>query len=399
MKVIKRNQGITLIALIITIILMLILAAVSITMAIDDGIFNYAEKAAGDTQKTIDDEQILVNHIMENYIKPNTGKRVHNWVRGKGEKIDTFTCAHCNVTYTMGQEVDYTAKGLASTTLSEDKSGLDTYIYWRDSYPDANNINQTNGEQTIEKQSTSWVVLGIEDTDEDGINETLLITTSAPVGATSDSDLWFYGGAGYCNVEEQLNRICEDLYSNNEYGLARSMKIEDVNSAFNFTPLGGLVYDDTASKYYTSGNLTTKLKELSAWEKVWDSTRYTPDYKNTKEILGKYILNGYWYEVTNGTYLDNYINDDLTPITELEKNTIFGKNTEYYYWLATCGMYGSEFDNSFMPYFGVGAVYTADEVSTVDSAYYVYDAHGGDGGDCLKLRPVVSLQSKLPKAK
>ena len=46
----KRNKGITLIALIITIIIMLILAAVSISMAVNGGLFNYAGKASKETE-------------------------------------------------------------------------------------------------------------------------------------------------------------------------------------------------------------------------------------------------------------------------------------------------------------------------------------------------------------
>ena len=46
----KKNQGITLIALVITIIVMLILVGVTITMAVNGGLFEYAKKAAGETE-------------------------------------------------------------------------------------------------------------------------------------------------------------------------------------------------------------------------------------------------------------------------------------------------------------------------------------------------------------
>ena len=46
----KNYKGITLIALIITIIVMLILAAVTINIAINGGLFEYAEKSATDTK-------------------------------------------------------------------------------------------------------------------------------------------------------------------------------------------------------------------------------------------------------------------------------------------------------------------------------------------------------------
>ena len=55
----RQNKGITLIALVITIIVMLILVAVTISMAINGGLFDYAGKAVGETQNAIDEEQKL----------------------------------------------------------------------------------------------------------------------------------------------------------------------------------------------------------------------------------------------------------------------------------------------------------------------------------------------------
>jgi len=55
----KNYKGITLIALIITIIVMLILVSVTITIAVNGGLFDYAKKAAKDTNMSIEDEQSL----------------------------------------------------------------------------------------------------------------------------------------------------------------------------------------------------------------------------------------------------------------------------------------------------------------------------------------------------
>ena len=61
MKKLKTKNGITLIALIITIIVMLILVAVTINMAINGGLFEKAGKATGDTRNAMDAEQALAN--------------------------------------------------------------------------------------------------------------------------------------------------------------------------------------------------------------------------------------------------------------------------------------------------------------------------------------------------
>ena len=60
-KELKSRKGITLIALIITIIVMLILVAVTITMAINGGLFEYAGRAGRDTNNAIKAEQKLAD--------------------------------------------------------------------------------------------------------------------------------------------------------------------------------------------------------------------------------------------------------------------------------------------------------------------------------------------------
>ena len=57
----KTQKGITLIALVITIIVMLILVGVTISMAVNGGLFDYAGKAVGDTNNALKAEQQLGN--------------------------------------------------------------------------------------------------------------------------------------------------------------------------------------------------------------------------------------------------------------------------------------------------------------------------------------------------
>ena len=55
----KGNKGITLIALVITIIVMMILVAVSVTVALDGGLFGTAKDAASKTQIEAEKEMLL----------------------------------------------------------------------------------------------------------------------------------------------------------------------------------------------------------------------------------------------------------------------------------------------------------------------------------------------------
>ena len=62
MDVMKRNnKGITLIALVITIIVMLILVGVTISMSVNGGLFTYAGRAASETNKAIEDEKTMLD--------------------------------------------------------------------------------------------------------------------------------------------------------------------------------------------------------------------------------------------------------------------------------------------------------------------------------------------------
>ena len=66
----KAEKGITLVALVITIIVLLILAMVSISIVNQQGLFNRANNAATTYNKAAEDEQANVNYaekIIDNY--------------------------------------------------------------------------------------------------------------------------------------------------------------------------------------------------------------------------------------------------------------------------------------------------------------------------------------------
>lgn len=70
----KGQKGITLVALVITIIVMLILVGVSVTVALKGGLFGTAETAVDKTQNALDEEQnldsgkVTVNNVEKNVI-------------------------------------------------------------------------------------------------------------------------------------------------------------------------------------------------------------------------------------------------------------------------------------------------------------------------------------------
>ena len=69
----RTQKGITLIALVITIIVMLILVAVTITMAVNGGLFQYASDAAKGTNNSIKDESNLGDGNLTIKVKDASG--------------------------------------------------------------------------------------------------------------------------------------------------------------------------------------------------------------------------------------------------------------------------------------------------------------------------------------
>ena len=377
----KNHNGITLIALVITIIVMLILVSVTISMAVNGGLFGYAGRAARETEEAKQKELDWLNVeglSTDQLIAKYTGEEVeevHNWTRSG----DTFTCSHCNLEVEMGQIVEYSPNTVTTpSTVSGTDSGVSAGIT-------AGNLNAgdfgTGGSQQILQESLTWVVLGIEDKNGNGINESLLITTATP----TNTELILYGAAAYNNGPSLMNKVCKDLYSSNTYGNARSMTIEDVNRAVNLTDTRGSYWDTSGTPHKV--NAGTKFSDLPAEVKSAITTNGTRTPNGT--LLDNYIIDGYYYYVNgNGNNLVDDIHTSRS-INEREVAIIFG-NFNYAHWLASrssyvCANYGYA---SFGPGFvNVGIVYSYRQL---------FDSDGYEDSDHIGLRPVVSLISSIP---
>lgn len=68
----RKNKGITLIALIITIIILLILVGVSVNLLIKGDLFGSAEKAVNGTNAKVEEQQTRVDELMDKLDKANT---------------------------------------------------------------------------------------------------------------------------------------------------------------------------------------------------------------------------------------------------------------------------------------------------------------------------------------
>ena len=417
----KKEKGITLIALIITIIILLILVGVSVNLLIKGDLFGSAEKAVKGTNAKVEEQQSRVDDLMgklndvENKNSGNTIQEVHNWIRTG----DNLTCKHCNVTLTIGQELDYKDNGKGTSNISAEKASgytgeetvgiLNNGIKLASLNSNTNlkiahkgGFNRPETTQTISKDSnTKWVVLGAEDSNNNGTNETLLITTQAPTIGT----IALYGAAGYNNCIDEINRMCKELYGEE----ARGMTIEDVNNCLQYTPPAGMCakIDSSTNEttYYTLpkgtkisdlgtsyGNIWTDIQNNTYKEEDGTKKYFTPsnpEGSTNSSVVGDIKIDGYGYVADSTVEAPEGIPVLPESTTTATKNVIFGTNNSYVYWLASRGVYaGSDYAR-----FGPGAVLGGCASSYCDLFYSRGDSRGYDE---VSLRAVVSLRSDIP---
>ena len=382
----RKNKGITLIALIITIIILLILVGVSINLAIKGDLFGSAEKAVSGTNDKVAQEQTRVDELMGELERVESQNAVHNWQYTDSTRAKIrCTCARCKAfndgdstgrTLSIGQQIGETESKTGSTSITSAKSGY-------------------SSDQTLklDNEETKWVVFGYEDKDKDGKNEVLLLTTEHP----TTNKIYFGGAAAYNNAVDEVNRMCKELYGTN----ARGITIEDVNRALGYTPAGGMYYlNDT---YNTTSNLTTKLKDLGD---MWTAIKNNNDTNNSGKYydpnhpegisdngaaLGEYELNGYFYAIDSTVGTPTGVPQVSSEISATAKAMIFGSSKKNYgYWLASRGVdAGSDY-----AVFGPGFVVNG----YADSCYGSVDSSGNAFGYGLCFRPLVSLTSEIPAA-
>ena len=358
-------------------------------------------KTAGDKYKTAYEEESNMSQIeingkkydsIEDYLAGvESIPEIHNWVRTG----DNIKCEHCNTSLIIGQKLNYTTKGgTGSSSISEEKSGI------AQAKTDGKSWATSLGVQTVNIASdeTKWVVLGVEDSNKNGTNETLLLTTQTP----TTGKIRMYGYQPYNHAVEEINRMCKEIYGTD----ARGMTIEDVNACLKYVAPAGMCGKDNSGTlvYYTVPE-GTKISDLgSSYGDIWtdiqnntyqeeDGTKkyFTPNCPEgttDSSVLGNIPVDGYLYvaDSTVGAPTGIPVLPDST--TTATKTLIFGTNNSNMYWLASRGV----FADSVCAPFGPGAVFGGDAGSVVGLFY----SYGVSNDFELPLRCVVSLRSDIP---
>ena len=253
----NKEYGITIISLVVTIIVLLILAGISVMMISgNNGILNRSgdtKKLTKETQKyeeihtvvlgsydksanlDIDDLLANLNEIKDITVTPT---------QKNGTNTFPVTVATENKTYEITSDGDF------EEIIIADRTGISVGDYITYTSPTAS-VTFTDADTGYSTYATTPATLTAKDTfrvmdiDSNG-NMTL-------IGAMSSADLqiYFSGAKGYNNAVYTLNKKCSDLYEDTTKGItARSIKVEDITSKFNDTGNGKITT-------YISNNLPT----------------------------------------------------------------------------------------------------------------------------------------------
>jgi len=383
----KNAKGITLIALVITIIVLLILAGIAISMLSgENGILRKAadSKVRTDEESTL--EQIKLGAtaaMMHEKHKILDAESLKKALENQGLKNPEVTGDATNGYEVLVNGVSYSISGSGKISIDQkwrykkDKDGretivtngeidlpIGTYISYnagdttasttettytskKGTYASMGNTSATatpvRGSGYSEEQkfdaklySGKWKVLGLDRTTGE-----ILIVSADGIKTNTNNNYYLRGYTGVQYGEIELDNICKIF----GYGkgastttVARSMDVEDINRLTGYNPNNIGVYDPEQTgngTRYDYDSTNRKITEYS--NKVtysWTATSKEISYKGTNNAIGTYTGSAYnrngfsWFDKEAGKWkISNQSDYDTFPA---EITTI--TSTYYYYY-------------------------------------------------------------------
>lgn len=223
-----KNKGITLVALVITIIILLILAGITISSLTNTGIFKKAREAKEKTQQAeINQEKILDEYEKE--LNQYDEKTLVNKVNTGAIKI--------------GDYISYTP----------DTSSIDDILQELKTYSGS----EANTASTLTQEKLDWRVLDVE-------NGQVRLISATP----TKSQIALYGYNAYNNGVKLLDDVCNVLYNSKSVSKVQNLKIEDIQNKMKekdyskITSKYGSVFSP-AGNYYPSILIKEKGQEVT----------------------------------------------------------------------------------------------------------------------------------------
>ena len=407
----KKQEGITLVALVITIIVLLILAMVSIKIVMDGGLITRASKAT-DTH-TIEAEKEAITTGYAAYQMALANKENVTQPKIEGEPKVTSKGEGWSVTFTKTNN-EYELKKDGTITLTKQGNGSTTTVGWTDNGNDTftkgdvtvkvgDKVTYNTGEEkstTVDKEKSGysndqtfkteknlgWRVLGINSKGE------MELISDNP----TSSLLYLKGDTGYLNAEDVLNNMCNELYGQGTYVTgARSLNIEDINKLGNYDPTTYSGYGDIYTyRFPTSGDYMQYKRTKADGTLVKDWTNITGSSYQKFKVPGEKTISADNRDDTGRsleyTYYYYTIADKVKQITSDGKkmSDIISNGTgssAVYQWLASrCVVCYSD-----------GAGFDVRLVCSIVNSNYLYYSYGNSNHINYRVRPVVSLESDI----
>ncbi|MBE5821526.1 MAG: hypothetical protein E7311_02930 [Clostridiales bacterium] len=403
----KRTSGISLVALIVTIIVLIILTATVIVTFMEGGIIEKTKEAVFKSDIRTYQEILAVKNA-ERQIELATGN-------GEGTEFNATDLAEIQAIIPEFKE-EY--KDLIAISNGEIVLGIrneETYSKWLADLGIGAGNNQgitlasiaevgdyvaysiPEGErktynitEKLGAEATSWILNnGDDDWNYDsgeeviGYNEEIKWrvlknngTTVTLVSAEPVENIYIYGAQGFIQGAATLDAICSEVYG------GRNLNIEDVNEILKESSNWG--EDETNWQYIGNDwevhNIPAGVKTIEQLEVSGATGVTTISNRNTPES-GKEL----------GEYAPNYYNikkSSLTGVTVTEKELIFRGSG---YWLSsTCVV----LENNIVKFALRVVGSTGITYNNVDT-WGLYNSNGVEYQDVQGLRPVVTLTSSI----
>ena len=414
-----ESQGITLIALVITIIVLLILAGVSISMLTgDNAILSKAWQAKEATRGSQVKEYVDLAATSNEGVGYTGGDKVTkdkaiSDLKEKGELTDKEVelLKDEDVITIGGIEIDFSVLG-GSRTWTYDANNL-TCTCGTTTVKIGDYVNYSPTEGTTETTYTSpkdkngygdqtfssnyggtWQVLGV---DEEGC---LMLISSDIIKTTSDGEFYLKGQNGYVNGVKELKNISA-IYGKGKYAKsARSVNVDDVNKITGYVDN---VYNAGTSNVDQTGNQVTYTLNSDGYIH-YNGTKYPKTDTTSTNTSFTYWTGSEWKKLASGksaTLTHNYYcyypqtlsttesSDTTIKNKENSKNAydlLFANTSSAFYWLGSQCVYTREG----FACFGLRSVLDGD-VSGGDLCYSGGYAHH----NYRWVRPAVSLKSTI----
>ena len=363
-KTFKNSKGITLVALVITIIILLILAGISISALTNTGIFQKAKDAKQKSENAALDQNTKLDEYeneIDKYIpKANSlakAVKVGDYVAYKPDKLDDN----------------------ALTTL---KNNLKNYSGASD--------NTTNS-AIARDDSLRWRVLDIDEK-----TGAVRLISATP----TDKKIELYGYNGYNNAVKLLDDACSTLYNSKLATKVQNLKIEDIQDKMKeknysqlYTEYGVIHPVTTLEKYYPSILLQEKNQTVNGNEGTLNLSEQKNYINQAKELEASEMT----LKVTTWTKEDKSSYDISEMTTEDFEKDIFyelffkkEENYKPYFMSSRCISMDSTDDHFVFGIFNIRLV-------TESKVFYwpVYSS----GSDLINVnyafRPVITLNSNV----